>query len=391
MSDLPLKGITVVALEQAVAAPVATCRLADAGARIIKLERESGDFARTYDTAANGQSAYFAWANRGKESLTVDIKNPDDVCLIKRVLSKSDAFIQNLSVGAAARVGLGSDELRQEFPHLITCDISGYGETGAYRDMKAYDLLIQAESGLVSISGTPGEYGRIGVSLVDISTGLTAALAINEAIVARSRTGEGRAIKLSLFDVIADWMSVPLLQHEEKGVGPARVGLAHPSITPYGGFVSKDGVTIVISVQNDREWQAFTEQVLERPELTADPRFATNPVRMERRPQVDGLVQEFFGARSKEVLVELLKNARIAFGVVNEMPAFATHPELRRTRYESETGPIDMPAHPDAEREVEDGTIRIPRLGEHSAAIRKEFEAEVRPADSAVETSSIDS
>lgn len=391
MSDLPLQGITVVALEQAVAAPVATCRLADAGARVIKLERETGDFARTYDTAANGQSAYFAWANRGKESLTVDIKKPDDVELIKRILSKSDAFIQNLSVGAAARVGLGSDALRDEFPHLITCDISGYGETGSYRDMKAYDLLIQAESGLVSISGAPGEYGRIGVSLVDISTGLTAALAINEAIVARARTGEGRAIKLSLFDVIADWMTVPLLQHEEKGVGPDRVGLAHPSITPYGGFVSKDGVTIVISVQNDREWKAFTELVLERPELTADPLYATNPVRMERRPEVDGLVQEFFGKRSKEELVELLKSARIAFGVVNEMPAFAMHPELRRTRYESETGPIEMPAYPDAEREVKDGTVRIPRLGEHSAAIRKEFEVETGTTTEPIERSTIDS
>ncbi|MCY4127784.1 MAG: CaiB/BaiF CoA-transferase family protein [Gammaproteobacteria bacterium] len=391
MSDLPLQGITVVALEQAVAAPVATCRLADAGARIIKLERETGDFARTYDTAANGQSAYFAWANRGKESLTVDIKDPDDVELIKRILSRSDAFIQNLSVGAAARVGLGSDVLRDEFPHLITCDISGYSETGAYRDMKAYDLLIQAESGLVSISGAPGEYGRIGVSLVDISTGLTAALAINEAIVARARTGEGRAIKLSLFDVIADWMSVPLLQHEEKGVGPDRVGLAHPSITPYGGFVSRDGVTIVISVQNDREWKAFTEQVLERPELTADPLYATNPVRMERRPKVDGMVQEFFGKRSKEELVELLKNARIAFGVVNEMPAFAMHPELRRTRYESATGPIEMPAYPDSERKVEDGTVRIPRLGEHSAAIRKEFEAVDEASTlSPIDTSTVD-
>ena len=373
MSDLPLQGVTVVALEQAVAAPVATCRLADAGARVIKLERETGDFARTYDTAANGQSAYFAWANRGKESLTVDIKNPDDVSLIKRILSKADAFIQNLSVGAAARVGLGSAALRNEFPHLITCDISGYGEAGSYRDMKAYDLLIQAESGLVSISGSPGEYGRVGVSLVDISTGLTAALAINEALVARQRTGEGRAIKLSLFDVIADWMSVPLLQHEEKGVGPERVGLAHPSITPYGGFVSEDGVTIVISVQNDREWEAFTQQVLKRPELTSDPRFATNPDRMKRRPEVDGMVQDFFGQRSKQELVALLSAARIAYGVVNEMADFAKHPHLRRTRFESETGSIEMPSHPDSERDTADGKVRIPRLGEHSAAIRTEF------------------
>lgn len=371
--DLPLEGVLVVALEQAVAAPVATCRLADAGARVIKLEKHSGDFARTYDTAANGQSAYFAWANRGKESLAVDIKDKEDVELIKRMLTKADAYIQNLSVGAAARVGLGSDELREEFPHLITCDISGYGEEGSYRDMKAYDLLIQAESGLVSVSGTPGEYGRIGVSLVDISTGLTAALAINEALVARARTGEGRAIKLSLFDVMSDWMTVPLLQHEEKGFGPERVGLAHPAITPYGGFVSKDGITIVISVQNDHEWQAFTGQVLERPDLTNHPDYATNPVRMQRRQEVDDLVQAFFGRYDKDVLTTKLAEARIAFGVVNEMPSFATHPQLRRTRYESETGPIDMPAYPDAVRAVEDSTVRIPALGEHSLQIREEF------------------
>ncbi|MYD42301.1 MAG: CoA transferase [Gammaproteobacteria bacterium] len=373
MSDLPLQGVTIVALEQAVAAPVATCRLADAGARVIKLERESGDFARTYDTAANGQSAYFAWANRGKESLTVDIKKTDDVKLVKRIIAKSDVFVQNLSVGAATRVGLGSETLRSEFPHLITCDISGYGEAGSYRDMKAYDLLIQAESGLVSISGPPGEYGRVGVSLVDISTGLSAALAINEALFARRRTGEGRAIKLSLFDVIADWMSVPLLQHEEHGSGPERVGLAHPSITPYGGFVSSDGVTIVISVQNDREWKAFTEQVLDRPDLTSHPKFATNPIRMQRRAEVDRMVQDFFSARTKMELVELLTDARIAFGVVNEMPAFAQHPALRRTRFESETGAIRMPAHPDSERRVNDDEVRIPRLGEHSSSIREEF------------------
>lgn len=373
MSELPLDGVLVVALEQAVAAPVATCKLADAGARVIKLERDSGDFARTYDTAANGQSAYFAWANRGKESLTVDIKNPDDVELIKRILKTSDVFIQNLSVGAAARVGLGSDELCAEFPQLITCDISGYGEQGEFSKMKAYDLLIQAESGLVSISGAPGEYGRIGVSLVDISTGLSAALAINEALVARQNTRKGRAIKLSLFDVISDWMTVPLLQHEDRGIGPERVGLAHPSITPYGGFVSKDGITIVISVQNDHEWQAFTEQVLQRPELTSHPDYATNPVRMQRRTVVDGLVQDFFGKRNKDDLVALLAAARIAFGVVNEMPAFAEHAQLRRTRYESETGPIEMPSPPDALRQVKDGSIRIPALGEHSERIRREF------------------
>lgn len=369
----PLQGITVIALEQAVAAPVATCKLADAGARVIKLERESGDFARHYDTTANGQSAYFAWSNRNKESLTVDIKNPDDIALIKRMLSRSDVYIQNLAVGAAAKVGLDSLELRKEFPQLITCDISGYGETGEYADMKAYDLLVQSEVGLVSISGPPGEYGRVGVSVVDISTGLNAALAINEAIVARNHTGEGRAIKLSLFDVMADWMSVPLLQHEGYGEGPHRIGLAHPSITPYGGFVSRDGVTVVISVQNDREWKSFTEKVLCRPELADDPEYLDNPTRLAKRAEVDGMVAKFFSNHSRRELDVLLKNARIAYGVVNEMPDFVRHPQLRRVMVESETGEISMPAHPDAMRDLSASQPRLPRIGEHSEAIREEF------------------
>ena len=373
MDAQPLKGITVVALEQAVAAPVATCKLADAGARVIKLERESGDFARHYDTTANGQSAYFAWSNRNKESLTVDIKKPSDVGLIKRILAKSDVFIQNLAVGAASKVGLDSLELRKTNPQLITCDISGYGEHGEYADMKAYDLLVQAEVGLVSISGAPGAYGRVGVSVVDISTGINAALAINEALVARTRTGEGRSIKLSLFDVMADWMSVPLLQHEGYGEGPHRVGLAHPSITPYGGFVSRDGVTIVISVQNDREWMSFTEGVLKRPELTHDPAYLDNPTRLEKRAEVDGMVAEFFGKHTRAELERLLKDARIAYGVVNEMPAFVRHPHLRRVSVDSETGAISMPAHPDACRDLQQSNPRLPRIGEHNDAIRAEF------------------
>ncbi|MYA17569.1 MAG: CoA transferase, partial [Gammaproteobacteria bacterium] len=210
----PLDGVLVVTLEQAVAAPLATCRLADAGARVIKLERTNGDFARAYDTAANGQSAYFAWLNRGKESLTVDIKDEADRDLVLRILARADVFIQNLAVGAAARSGLGSDDLRERFPQLVTCDISGYGETGPYADMKAYDLLVQAESGLVSVNGAPGPYGRVGISVCDTSTGLAAALAINEALVQRQRTGLGSAIKVSMFDVMADLMAVPLLHHD---------------------------------------------------------------------------------------------------------------------------------------------------------------------------------
>ena len=371
VSSLPLEGVLVVSLEQAVAAPVASCRLVDAGARVIKLERFSGDFARTYDSAANGQSAYFAWANRGKESLTVDIKDPKDLNLVKNILAHADVYIQNLAVGAAARSGLGSEDLRHEFPHLITCDISGYGERGDYAEMRAYDLLVQAESGLISISGGPGPMGRVGVSVVDISTGISAALAINEALIRKLKTGLGSSIKLSLFDVIADWMGVPLLQHEAVGKGPDRIGLAHPSITPYGGFATSDGHIIVISVQNDREWASFVEYVLGRPELSDDPRFIDNPTRMKRRAEVDTMVQEFFGKHTKKEMIDLLLPARIAFGSLNTMEEFAQHPLLRRWLIESESGSISVPAHPDSNREWR--SHRIPRIGEHSDSIRNEF------------------
>lgn len=368
----PLDGVLVVSLEQAVAAPLATCRLADAGARVIKLERANGDFARAYDTAANGQSAYFAWLNRGKESLTVDIKDEADRELVLRILAKADVFVQNLAVGAAARSGLGSDELRARFPHLITCDISGYGETGPYADMKAYDLLVQAEAGLVSVNGTPGPYGRVGISVCDTSTGLSAALGINEALVKRQRTGVGSAIKLSLFDVMADLMAVPLLHHDYLGAGPERIGLAHPSITPYGGFVTGDGVTLVISVQNDREWASLATEVMERPELVDDPHYATNPARLERREVVDGMVQEFFSRHTRSEMEDKLRRARIAYGAVNDVTGLSVHPHLRRLTVESETGDVEVPAHPNAAAQ-QPRTPRLPRIGEHNERIRQEF------------------
>ena len=368
-----LEGVLVVALEQAVAAPLATCRLADAGARIIKLERPSGDFARTYDTAANGQSAYFAWINRGKESLAVDIKAAADRELVLRILEQADVFVQNLARGAAARAGLGSDALRERFPRLITCDISGYGESGPYADMKAYDLLVQAEAGLISINGAPGEYGRVGVSLCDYATGMSAALAINEALLVRGKSGVGAAVKVSLFDVMAELMSVPLLQHD-YAVGPQRVGLAHPSITPYGGFETKDGATLVISVQNDREWASFAKDVLQRPELVDDPRYATNPARMQRRAEVDGLVQAFFAARSRAEMEATLRAARIAYGAVNDLAGLSSHPHLRRLTVASESGDIAMPAHPNAALDPAAGAVSsLPKVGEHTQLIRNEF------------------
>ena len=370
----PLDGIVVVALEQAVAAPLATCRLADAGARVIKLERTDGDFARGYDDVANGQSAYFAWLNRGKESLAIDIKSDADQALLHRLLARADVFVQNLAVGAAARSGFDSADLRERYPRLITCDISGYGQAGPYAEMKAYDLLVQAESALVSISGPPGEYGRCGVSICDISTGLSAALAINEALALRSKTGCGSAIELSLFDVMAEMMAVPLLHHDYADNAPERVGLAHPSITPYGGFVTRDGVTLVISIQNEREWRSLLANVIDRADLVDDPRYANNRERMARREEVDGLVEDAFAKHDRADLEVLLRNARIAYGAVNDMAGLSAHPQLRRHEVESPTGPVTVPAHPDAARRLP--PTAIPAIDQHGATIRAEFDTD---------------
>lgn len=370
----PLEGFLVVSLEQAVAAPMASCRLADAGARVIKLERSDGDFARRYDDDANGQSAYFAWLNRGKESLVVDIKSDVDQGLVHRILSRADAFIQNLAVGAAARSGLGSEALRQRYPRLVTCDISGYGENGEYADMKAYDLLVQAESGLVSVSGAPGDYGRVGVSICDIATGVSAALAVTEALLERERTGVAKGVKLSLFDVIADWMTVPLLQHDYTGTGPRRVGLAHPSIAPYGGFATRDGTTLVICVQNDREWRDLAAQVMDSAELARDRRYATNKDRVARREEVDDIVGTFFVAHSRGDLESRLRAARVAYGNVNGLTDLSIHPALRRWTVASASGDVAMPAHPNAALPTPK-TLAIPDLDAQGAAIRKEFAA----------------
>ena len=368
----PLEGFLVVSLEQAVAAPMASCRLADAGARVIKLERSEGDFARNYDDNANGQSAYFAWLNRGKESVVVDIKSAVDQGLVHRILSRADVFIQNLAVGAAARSGLGSEALRQRYPRLVTCDISGYGESGEYAGMKAYDLLVQAESGLVSVSGAAGDYGRVGVSICDIATGVSAALAVTEALLERERTGVAKGVKLSLFDVIADWMTVPLLQRDYTGAGPQRVGLAHPSIAPYGGFATRDGTTLVICVQNDREWRDLAEQVMASAQLARDPRYATNKDRVARRDEVDDIVGKFFVAHSQQDLESRLRAARVAYGNVNGLADLSTHPALRRWTVASATGDVAMPAHPNAALATPQ-QLAIPDLDAQGPAIRKEF------------------
>ncbi|MBA3055409.1 MAG: CoA transferase [Sphingomonadales bacterium] len=340
---LPLEGITVVAVEQAVAAPFCTSRLADAGARVIKVERPEGDFARGYDAVAAGQSSYFVWLNRGKESVVIDLARPDGQAAFAHLLESADVLVQNLKPGALARLGFGAEALRQRHPRLIVCAISGYGESGPMADRKAYDLLIQAESGLASITGGPNEPARVGTSVVDIATGATAHAAILEALIGRAATGEGADIRISMFDVMADWLTVPLL-HQEGGRPPKRLGLAHPSIAPYGVFTTSDGKQILISIQSEREWAAFARKVLDDESLITDPRFASNVERVANRAQTDQRVAEAFAAMDAGEARRRLEAADVAFAAVNDMADLSAHPHLRRISVETPNGPVSYPA-----------------------------------------------
>ena len=369
-----LDGLLVIALEQAVAAPFASSRLADAGARVIKIERPEGDFARGYDRAARGQSAYFVWLNRGKESIVLDIKDAEDAALLGRMVAGADIFIQNLAPGASARAGFGSDDLRRRHPRLITCDISGYGEEGPYRDMKAYDLLIQAESGLASVTGTPEAPGRVGVSLVDIAAGVYALVAIHQALIERARTGAGRGIKVSLFDSIADWMTVPLLHHDYGGAAPGRVGLHHPSLAPYGAYATGDGGEVVLAIQNEREWVRFCAEVLGKPALAAEPAFKDGTARVANRASLDRAIGAVLGTLSRAELVARLDRARIAYGKVNSVAEFSRHGQLRRTIVDTPAGAVSVPAPPAFGISDEPPALGpVPALGQHGEAIRREF------------------
>jgi itaconate CoA-transferase len=369
---LPLESILVVSLEQAVAAPMCSCRLADAGARVIKIERPEGDFARGYDALANGQSSYFVWLNRGKESVVMDLARDDDKALLEAMLAKADVFIQNLKPGSVAKLGFGLDRLRRDYPKLIVCSVSGYGETGPYAQRKAYDMLIQAEAGVASVTGGPEAPSRVGVSVCDIASGMNAYEAILEALIARGRTGQGATISVSMFDAMADWMTVPLLQHE-GGSPPKRIGLAHTSISPYGVFKSKDGADILISIQSDREWRILAEKVLDDKALAADPNFGTNIERVKRRAETDGKVAAAFGQLDVKALERKLADADIAFGRVNGPAELAQHPHLRRITLGSPNGPLSYPA-PAAQRDGEPRRYGpVPAVGEHSAKVRAEF------------------
>jgi len=374
MPTVPLANLLVVSLEQAVAAPYCSSRLADAGARVIKIERPEGDFARGYDTAANGLSSYFVWLNRGKQSLVADIKDPGDAALLHRVLGKADVFIQNLAPGAAARSGFGSVALRAKYPRLITVDISGYGETGDYAAMKAYDLLVQAESGLAMITGHPAGPGRVGVSACDIACGMAAHAAVLEALIARGITGHGDALKCSLFDGMADWMNVPLLYYEGTGQAPARLGLAHPSICPYGAFETKDRALVLISIQNEREWAEFCARFLDEPDLPRQAGFETNVIRVANRAMVDAHVGAMFGELTRDGAAAKLRAANTAYGFVNDVAAFSRHSALRRQVVETPNGPVAIAAPP-VLRDIPRPLGPVPAIGEHSAAIRAEFAA----------------
>ncbi len=370
----PLEGLLVLALEQAVAAPYCSSRLADAGARVIKVERAEGDFARYYDRAVGEMSSYFVWLNRGKESLVADLKNPRDLALLQAIAARADVFVQNLAPGAATRAGLGSEVLRALHPRLITVDITGYGETGEYADMKAYDLLVQAESGLASITGHPAGPGRVGVSVCDIACGMAAHAGVLEALIERGLTGRGKGLKTSLFDGMADWMNVPLLQYEGTGKAPARVGLAHPTICPYGAFETRDGALVLISIQNEREWADFCAHFMQDADLRTRSGYETNVARVANRAVVDGHVGEVFARCTRDEAAARLRKANTAFGFANDVPGFARHPALRRVEVGTPFGPARIAAPPVLDAEGGRALGPVPALGAHSAAIREEFQ-----------------
>jgi crotonobetainyl-CoA:carnitine CoA-transferase CaiB-like acyl-CoA transferase len=368
-----LAGLFVVSVEQAVAAPYLSGRLADAGARVVKVERPEGDFARGYDSLVHGESAYFVWLNRGKESICLDLKKPDDAQVLAAMIARADVFIQNLAPGVVERLGFGPEELRKANPRLITCSISGYGDDGPYRDLKAYDLLVQAESGLSSITGNEHGSARVGVSVCDIAAGMTAFQAVLQALFARERSGVGRHISVSLYPALADWMNVPYLQFAYGGKTPERAGLNHPTIAPYGAYVCGDEKAVLISIQNEREWQQFCADVLGDAALATEPRFTGNSERVANRAALDAIVSAMFATMPREDIVARLEAARIAYGRVSTLDDVSRHPQNRYIDVATPSGPVRCLA-PGA---LFDNALPqfgpVPALGEHSETLRSEF------------------
>jgi len=372
---LPLEGLLVIAVEQAAAAPFASSRLADAGARVIKIERAEGDFARGYDKAVAGDSTYFVWLNRGKESVVLDFSKPDDLALLQRMIARADVLVQNLGPGAAERAGFGWKAMRERNPRLITCDITGYGEDGPFAGNRAYDLLVQAETGICSVTGTPEAPGRIGVSACDIGTGMYAHAAILEALLERSRTGVGSAIQVSLFDSMSDWMNVPLLHYDYGGTVWPRVGLSHPTIAPYGAFTVKDGRQILVGVQNDGEWRRFAQDVLRLPALLDQPDYASNGARVRNRDRLDAVVSEVFATLTLEEARDRMVAAKVAYASVNTVAELSSHPHLRRAEVQAPGGTVRIAAPPPQFRGKPRTYRPVPSLGQHTQAVQAEFGA----------------
>jgi crotonobetainyl-CoA:carnitine CoA-transferase CaiB-like acyl-CoA transferase len=364
-----LQGIRVIAVEQAVAAPFCSSRLADAGAEVIKIERPEGDFARGYDAAAKGQSSYFVWLNRGKQSVVIDLATGEGRAELEALISSADILLQNLKPGSMEKLGFSRERLRNDYPKLICCTITGYGDEGPYAHRKAYDLLIQAESGLASITGNPDGASRVGMSIVDVATGATAHAAILEALIARGRTGKGADIRISMFDVMADWLTVPLL-NSEAGNPPKRMGLAHPSIAPYGVFRSKDGRDILISIQSEREWKKLCTEVLDKPDLPGDPRFANMVERVRNRQLTDKIVGDSFASMPRDELLKRLSDADIAFAEVNTMDDLAHHPHLRRIEVDTPNGPISYPAPAPIVVDEQRHYGAVPGIGDHTDLLK---------------------
>ena len=374
----PLDGVTVVAVEQAVAAPFASRQLADLGARVIKIERPGvGDFARSYDTTVKGLASHFVWINRSKESLTLDLKRPEAAEALGRLLARADVFIHNLAPGAVTRLGFGASTLRSSHPRLITCEISGYGTSGPYRDKKAYDLLVQSEAGLVSITGTGDTPSKVGISIADIAAGMYAFSSILAALLRRERTGEGATVEVSLFDALAEWMGYPAYFTEYGGAAPARSGARHAAIAPYGPYRTGDGKAVYLGIQNEREWSRFCDQVLQQASLAGDARFASNSARVEHQEALTAIITAAFAGLTAESVVERLESAGIANARMNTVREFLDHPQLAaRGRWREVESPVGtlralLPAF-DIDG-MEPRMDRIPAVGEHTDAVLAEL------------------
>jgi itaconate CoA-transferase len=373
---LPLTGITVVAVEQAVAAPFATRQLADLGARVIKIERPGvGDFARGYDATVNGMSSHFVWLNRSKESLTLDLKRTEAIEVLRKLLQRADVFIHNLAPGAMARLGFASGDVRRAHPRLVVCEVSGYGSDGPYRDKKAYDLLVQSEAGVLSVTGTGDAPAKVGISVADISAGMYAFSGVLAALLRREKTGEGSALEVSLFDSLAEWMSYPVY-YAYGGTAPARSGARHAVIAPYGPYTAGDGGVVYLGLQNEREWARFCADVIGRPEMATDPRFSSNPRRVEHRDELDEAITQAFGGLTAGQVIERLDAAQIANARMNTVEELIAHPQLatrgRWREVDSPAGPVRQLKPPFNFEGIESPMGRIPSVGEHTDAILSE-------------------